>query len=150
MPYTSSDARYRGFCAAIAAAGLDPSAMPVERSTINRQHAAIAGRALLTAHPDLTAVFAHSDVQALGLLDAARELELRVPEDLSVMGFDGLEVSEWAGLTTVAQPLFESGKRGAELLLEVLAGSPSGGRVEWLELAVVERTSTGPAPKERS
>ena len=148
MPYTSSDARYRGFCSAIAAAGLDPAAMPVARSTIDRVDAARSAENLLRTNPDLTAVFAHSDVQALGVLDAARELGLSVPRDLSVMGFDGIEVSEWAGLTTVRQPLFDSGKRGAELLLELLAGAPVAGSIHWLDLTVLDRATTGPVAGE--
>ena len=67
-------------------------------------------------------VFAASDVQAIGVLEAARAAGLRVPEDLSVVGFDDIEISAYVGLTTVRQPLFDSGYLGAQLLLDALEG----------------------------
>src|SRR5699024_1439924 len=91
-----------------------------------------------------TAIFACSDTQALGALEAAKALGLRVPEDLSVVGFDDVEVASYVGLTTVRQPLFESGKRGAELLLETLAGGGPDVRTEVLPLELVVRSTTGP------
>ena len=91
-----------------------------------------------------TAVFAASDVQALGVLEAARGLRIDVPEQLSVIGFDDIEIASYAGLTTVRQPLFESGRRGAELLLHALAGEPSPERVEPWPLDLVVRGTTRP------
>jgi len=92
-----------------------------------------------------TAIFACSDDQALGVLAAASDLGLRVPEDLSVVGFDDVEIASYVGLTTVRQPLFESGRVGAELLLEALAGD---GDVESraLDLELMVRRTTGPPP----
>ena len=69
-----------------------------------------------------TAIFAASDLQALAMLDALEALGARVPDDLSVVGFDDVELARYAGLTTVAQPLEDSGTRGAELLLAALEG----------------------------
>ena len=69
-----------------------------------------------------TAVFAASDLQALAMLDALDARGARVPDDLSVVGFDDVELARYAGLTTVAQPLEDSGTRGAELLLSALEG----------------------------
>ena len=62
-----------------------------------------------------TAIFAASDDQAVGVLDAAEAVGVAVPDDLSVVGFDDVEIARYVGLTTVAQPLEESGARGAEL-----------------------------------
>ena len=92
-----------------------------------------------------TAVFAASDVQALGVLEAARILGIDVPEELSVIGFDDIEIAAYVGLTTVRQPLFESGRRGAELLLQALAGEPAPAHVETLPLDLVVRSTTRPA-----
>ena len=75
---------------------------------------------LLAAADRPTAVFASSDVQALGVLEAARAAGLDVPGDVSVVGFDDVEVSGYVGLTTVRQPLFESGKVAARILLAAL------------------------------
>jgi len=67
-----------------------------------------------------TAVFAYSDTMAFGVLEAAQQRGLAVPGDLSVVGFDDVEVAQYFRLTTVRQPLYESGARGAELLLEAM------------------------------
>ena len=64
-----------------------------------------------------TAIFAASDTQALGVIAAAHEAGLHVPDDLSVIGYDDIEAADYVGLTTVRQQLFESGRRGAEILL---------------------------------
>jgi DNA-binding LacI/PurR family transcriptional regulator len=91
-----------------------------------------------------TAIFAASDTQALGVLEAARGLSVSVPDDLSVVGFDDIEISSYVGLTTVRQPLFRSGLRGAQLLLETLAGQPLATRSETLPLDLVLRGTTRP------
>jgi DNA-binding LacI/PurR family transcriptional regulator len=98
---------------------------------------------LLALEERPTAVFAGSDRQALGVLEAAEEAGLRVPEDLSVVGFDDVEVARYAGLTTVAQPLEESGARGAKLLLGSLEGKDGGAERLGLRL-VVRRTTAAP------
>jgi DNA-binding LacI/PurR family transcriptional regulator len=87
-------------------------------------------------------VFAASDVQALGVLEAARALGVDVPDQLSVIGFDDIEIASYVGLTTVRQRLFDSGRRGAELLLQALAGEPAPVRVETLPLDLVARGTT--------
>ncbi|MFI5039066.1 MAG: substrate-binding domain-containing protein, partial [Solirubrobacterales bacterium] len=86
-----------------------------------------------------TAIFAASDVQAMGVLQAAEELGVRVPEDLAVIGFDDVEEAAVLGLTTVRQPLRETGARGVELLLSAIEGRESPPVEELAPLAVVER-----------
>lgn len=68
-----------------------------------------------------TAIFAPSDTQALGVLKAARERGVDVPRELAVVGFDDVEIADYIGLTTVRQPLEESGRIAVELLLARLA-----------------------------
>ncbi len=65
-----------------------------------------------------TAVFISSDIQAAGALKAIRERGLSVPEDIAIMGFDGVELSEYLGLTTMKQPMFEMGMIAVERLIE--------------------------------
>ena len=77
----------------------------------------LAARLLLARPIGRRAIFAASDTQALGVISAAHEVGLHVPDDLSVVGYDDIEVADYVGLTTVRQQLFESGRRGAELLL---------------------------------
>ena len=83
-----------------------------------------AGPELLRCPDRPTAVFAGNDLQALGLYEAARELGLRIPEDLSVVGFDDLPVARWVGppLTTVRQPLMEMAEAAAQLVVGLARG----------------------------
>jgi LacI family transcriptional regulator len=96
-----------------------------------------------------TAIFAGSDQQAFGVYEAARQRGLRIPDDLSVVGFDDLPVSRWASppLTTVRQPLTEMGSTAAQMLGELIDLAPlRTNRVE-LSTELRVRESTAP-PKE--
>jgi LacI family transcriptional regulator len=77
---------------------------------------------LLRSKAEFTAVFASSDEMAAGVLSAAYQHGIKVPEQLSVIGYDNLQISEMSipPLTTVAQPLFEMGKLAAEMLLKMI------------------------------
>jgi DNA-binding LacI/PurR family transcriptional regulator len=108
-----------------------------------REAAALARDLLNLAHPP-TAVFAASDLQALAMIEAFEELGKRVPQDLSVVGFDDVELARYAGLTTVAQPLARSGMRGAELLLAALDGTEVPEPKQHLPLELVVRGTTRP------
>ena len=146
--FASSRDRTRGYERALADAGIDTRPEYLREGT-QRDHVArsIAIDLLRLPHRP-TAVFAASDQQALGVLEAARILGIRVPEELSVVGFDDVEVAAYVGLTTVRQPLFESGRRGAELLLEMLGGNEPAEepRTEQLPVEVVVRTTTAAPP----
>lgn len=78
---------------------------------------------LLAAEPRPTAVFAANDVIAFGALDAARRVGVDVPTELSIVGFDDIDMAGWEGfnLTTVRQPLAEMGRAAAKLLIERIA-----------------------------
>lgn len=97
---------------------------------------------LLDAPTPPDAIYAASDTQAIGVLSAARQRGLAVPGDLAVMGFDDIEMAEFVGLTTVGQPLKESGRRAVEVLLGQLADA--GRPVEELAvpLTLRERVTT--------
>lgn len=139
----SSARRRAGYEQALAAAGvaLDPAL--VRRGPHGREAAAAITRELLESDTPPTGLFAASDTQAVGALEAADAVGAAVPGDLSVVGYDDIELARYAGLTTVAQPLEESGRRGAELLLAALGGDPATGRQ--LPVALVVRATTGPA-----
>ena len=146
LGFTSSAARERGFHETMAAAGLAVGPGDVRHSPHVRTVARDLAGELLAGDDRPTAVFAASDTQALGVLEAARAAGLAVPGDVSVVGFDDIEVSSYAGLTTVRQPLFESGRIATGLLLESLAAEEPLGESELrldLEL-VVRRTTAGP------
>ena len=143
--FTSSTKRERGYGEVLAAAGIKPRRSFVRYGAHDRTVARGLAARLLALRPPPTAVFASSDVQAFGVLEAARAAGLTVPGDLSVVGFDDIEVSSYAGLTTVRQPLFESGRLGARVLLDALAGESRPAPVRHpLPLELIVRTTTAP------
>ncbi len=150
LGFTSSGARERGYVETMAEAGLTVRPGDIVHGPHVRNVARHLANELLAADDRPTAVFAASDTQALGVLEAARGAELDVPRDLSVVGFDDIEVSSYAGLTTVRQPLFESGRRATEVLLDSLAAEEPFGECEVrLDLALVVRSTTAPPPSTR-
>jgi DNA-binding LacI/PurR family transcriptional regulator len=67
-----------------------------------------------------TAIFAASDTQALGVIEALRQMGLQVPEDVSVVGYDDIEAASYIGLTTIHQPLYQSGEEAVAALLQLI------------------------------
>lgn len=118
--------RFRGYCRA-----LEEHNLPIHQNWHNfgKHTEAVAREQALEVLQCATrpsAIFASSDTKALGVLAAARELNLRVPQDIAVIGFDDITVGRYAGLTTVNQSLYESGLIGTEKMLALLTGRPSG------------------------
>jgi LacI family transcriptional regulator len=85
-----------------------------------------ATKELLKKHSDIDGIFAGNDYMAVGVLKAAEQLGIRIPEDLSLVGFDGIQLSQLTSpeLTTMAQPIYQLGYTAAELLLEMIEGKP--------------------------
>jgi LacI family transcriptional regulator, galactose operon repressor len=137
--------RTRGYERALAAAGIEVRPEYVREGTRLPHVARAIARELLSMPDRPTAIFAASDTQALGVLEAARASGISVPEHLSVVGFDDIEVAGYVGLTTVRQPLEESGRRGARLLLDALESGSAAPLGELLPLELVVRGTTGPA-----
>lgn len=105
---------------------------------------------LLKSGRDFTALFAFNDISAIGAIRALREADLRVPEDVSVVGFDDIQSAAYQnpGLTTVRQPLREMGRIAAETLLRRIRQSgkePHGGET-MVEPELIVRESTCPVP----
>jgi LacI family transcriptional regulator len=99
-----------------------------------------ANQLLNLSHPP-TAIFAAADFQAMVLLKLAADRGLKVPQDLAVLGFDGLETAEFMGLTTINQSLVDSGRIAAELLLTQLTDASRSVQQIKLPLTLVERES---------
>jgi DNA-binding LacI/PurR family transcriptional regulator len=150
--FTATAQREQGYRSVLADAGVELDESLVRYCEHDRQLARSVGTDLLQRRDRPTAIFASSDVQAAGVLLAAGDLGLDVPGDVSVIGFDDIEISSYAQLTTVRQPLFESGRLGAELLLARLDVVPPGveaAPVHELPLELVVRSTTGRAPRPR-
>ncbi|MFJ4840985.1 LacI family DNA-binding transcriptional regulator [Streptomyces sp. NPDC088746] len=143
-----SSARVAGHHAALAAAGI-----PRRPEYVRYGHFAASGaRSAMLELLDLTvpptAVFVCSDAMALGVYAAVAERGLRVPQDISVVGFDDLPEARWVSpaLTTVRQPLSAMGAAGLRLLVRLVEGeAPTNARIE-LPTELVVRRSTAPPP----
>ncbi len=142
--FTSSRDRYQGYRQALAAAHVAFRAEYHRQGEHGRYEARRLATQLLSLPDRPTAIFAASDTQAMGVLEAARDADLRVPDDLSVVGYDDIEVAEYLGLTTIRQLLFESGKRGVELLLETLESPPTKPVCEVMPTELIVRATTAP------
>jgi LacI family xylobiose transport system transcriptional regulator len=139
--------RQAGYEEAMAAAGvaIDPALVRYGHLIVEDGHRHAADLLRLPDRP--TAVFAFNDLQAMGVYQAAREAHVRIPEDLSVVGFDDVPVAGWLGpaLTTIRQPLTDMGAAAATMVIARAAGEPTDVRVE-LPTTLVVRGSTCPAP----
>ncbi|WP_327313104.1 LacI family DNA-binding transcriptional regulator [Streptomyces sp. NBC_01235] len=139
-------ARMDGYRSAMQAAGLPVDPELVVHAPLTQEDGCVVARSLLTQPDRPTAIFAANDLQALGVYQAAREAGLRIPDDLSVVGFDDLPVAAWVDppLTTVHQPLTEMAAAATELALTLGRGeeAPQVG----LEIAttLTVRDSTAP------
>jgi LacI family transcriptional regulator len=139
-------ARLAGYRAGLAAAGVEADERLVVATSFDREGGALAVDELLDARLDVSAIACANDLLALGAMTRLRERGLRIPEDVSVAGFDDISVAAITApsLSTVRLPLRELGARGwafAERLLEGDRPEP-----EILPTTLVLRGSTGPAP----
>jgi LacI family transcriptional regulator len=142
--FISSRDRYSGYRKALEAAGIPLRPEYYAEGQHGRREARQLAKKMLSLSDRPTAIFAASDTQAVGVLEAAREAGLRVPEDLSIIGYDDIEVADILGLTTMRQLLFESGLRGVELLLETLEDPQIEAVHEALPTELIVRGSTAP------
>lgn len=137
-------ARVDGYRAAMDAAGLPVGPDLVRVSTLYVEGGLRDGAALLRLPDPPTAIFTANDLQAMGVYQAALQAGVRIPEDLSVVGFDDLSFAAWAvpPLTTVRQPLVRMGSVAAEMVIALAGGEPlAENRVE-LATSLVVRDST--------
>lgn len=144
-----SRARVDGFRSAHADAGVEVDPSLVRFGTFEVEGGYRYGYELLSRPDRPTAIFAGSDLQALGVLRAARDLRLEVPRDVSVVGYDNLPLMQWItpSLTTVDQPLHEMARAATRIVVALGRGeAPPPLRVE-LATDLVVRESTAPPPR---
>jgi DNA-binding LacI/PurR family transcriptional regulator len=140
--FVSSRDRCQGYRQALDEAGIPFRPEYHCQGQHGREPAKEMARDLLTLPDPPTAIFAASDIQAIGVLEAAQDAGLRVPEDLSVIGYDDIETAEHMHLTTIRQPLFALGVEGVELLLDSIANPPPSPRRVLLPVELVVRGTT--------
>ena len=114
----------KGFKRALREAGVSIAPEYIQEGRFDRLSGYEKGLMLLQFSPRPTAIVAANDLVALGVLAALREMGLRCPEDVSLVGFDDQEIASFTNpaLTTVAQPAYQMGARAAALLFERLRG----------------------------
>jgi LacI family transcriptional regulator len=144
--WIATEERVRGYHAALAAAGILPEPELVVDANFEIVEGLRAARRLLDLHEPPTAIFAFNDNIAIGVLQAARERGIGIPDDLSVIGFDDVEAAEIVTprLTTVRQPLEEMGRMAVSLLERLIEGQRMDALHVELRTQLVVRETTAP------
>lgn len=139
-------ARLHGYRAALAEAGIPYDPALVRSTDFDHGEALRAARQVLDRSERPTALFAASDAQALGALEAARQLGIAVPRELSIMSFDDTQVAAMASppLSAVRQPFRELGQEATRVLLHLAEGRPLATRRREFATELVVRMSTAP------
>lgn len=142
-------ARLHGYNAALDTAGITPDPQLVRSGDFGFELGRKEALDLLELPDRPTGIFAGNDYTAFGVVEAARIRGLRVPEDLSVVGFDDVAISRWAAppLTTVHQPLVKMGRVACQTLLSMAAGErPESDRIELATELIVRELTASPPP----
>ncbi|MGH8194377.1 MAG: LacI family DNA-binding transcriptional regulator [Woeseiaceae bacterium] len=128
----------------------EPCKLTVQQGFCTFDSGVRAAKELLSLDPRPTAIFAANDDMAAGVIYEAQERGLRVPDDLSIAGFDDTLLASriWPGLTTVRQPTREMGQTAARILIDRVMGRTLEGAAP-IPTELVVRKSTGPAPRGR-
>ncbi|MGX9417998.1 DNA-binding transcriptional regulator CytR [Vibrio sp. WJH972] len=105
-----------------------------------------AAKQLLNLPVPPTAIFCHNDMMAIGVIQEAKRMGLKIPQDLSVVGFDDIKFAQYCDppLTTVAQPKYEIGRQAMLMMLEVLRGNDVRAGSRLLETELIIRESVAP------
>jgi LacI family transcriptional regulator len=141
-------ARVDGTRAALLDAGIDPATLPVIETPYSVDNGKAALKALMKGPTPPTAVLCGNDVLAVGAVKAAKDLGLRVPQDLSITGFDDIELANLSepALTTVHVPHRQMGRRAAEILVQMITADEKPNQIDPLETYIVMRDTLA-APK---
>jgi LacI family transcriptional regulator len=131
-----------GFRQALALAGVPLPDAYVSLEAFGMEQARQQAHQLLELTQPPTAIYAASDTQAIGVISAARERGMSIPDDLAVMGFDDIEIAAFIGLTTIGQPLKAAGQQAVELLLARLGEDERTVQHYALPLTLRQRTTT--------
>jgi LacI family transcriptional regulator len=140
--------RFEGFQAAFASEGLEWRERLVTVETTTHATGVALGRGLKASHPDATAVFATADILAIGIMEGLAESGFSVPSDVSVLGFDDLDLSRYVTpkLTTIAQDIPQKAGIAVRQLLAAIEGREHLTDPITLDVRLIERDSTGSPP----
>jgi len=147
LQFSSTIYRYEGYCEALQEAGIEVYPKYRREGEHGRREAKLLAIDMLQQDDPPTAIFASSDTKAIGILDAARELNICVPEQLSVVGYDDIRDAEYVKLTTVKQPLFKAGRMAGERIVQLIEDPESVLDETFLPLELVIRETAAPPLK---
>ena len=141
--------RFQGFCDAFTDRGLSYDRTLYRETRFSFEAGYNAARAFFAERPDATALFAMSDTVAVGAIRALRDLGKSVPEDISVIGFDGVDIGRFTlpRLTTVEQPVEEIARRSVNLLLDMMEKEAAPRHI-LVEASFRRRESVAPCARE--
>jgi DNA-binding LacI/PurR family transcriptional regulator len=140
--FVSMNFRFDGYRQALEEAGIPFRPDYQSEGELGGREAYEKARALLSLPEKPTSVFAASDTHAVGVLKAAHDLGIKVPEGLSVVGYDDIRDAEYLNLTTIRQHLFEMGVKGAQMLMTSLDGQIDSPRKISLPVELIVRGTT--------
>lgn len=144
--FTASRDRFLGYRNALEGAGIPFNPNYLKTGPHAKRYAKELAIELLNASNPPTAIFTASDTFAIGVLQAAKELNIRVPDQLSVVGYDDIEIAQYLNLTTVRQPLYESGKLAIHHLIKTINFPLSPIMQKDLEIKLTVRNTTAVPP----
>ncbi len=143
-PYSlhATEQRFNGFNTYLSENGfkVDPVNVSLHQFGMSFSVEAVKKILLMENRPE--AIFAASDIQAVGVIKAAREMNLNVPEDIAVIGFDDIDLADYMGITTINQSLDQSGQTAVELLIEQIKNPFASVKHISYQLKIIERYST--------
>ncbi|MCF7504680.1 MULTISPECIES: DNA-binding transcriptional regulator CytR [Vibrio] len=138
--------RQQGYQQALRRAGVSMNPAYSTVGDFTFEAGAKAVRQLLALPEQPTAIFCHNDAMAIGAIQEAKKLGLRVPQDLSIVGFDDIQFAQYCDppLTTISQPRYEIGRQAMLMMLDLLKGNDVQAGSRLLEAKLVVRGSTAP------
>lgn len=142
LHFSSTASRYKGYCRALKEAGVEIEAQYQIQGPHGRTEAREMALKMMSLPNPPTAIFAASDTQAIGVLDAAKQMGVSVPDDLSVIGYDDIRDADYVNLTTIKQPLYESGIEGGKALLNLIESGETEPMETILPVSLVVRGTT--------
>jgi LacI family transcriptional regulator len=137
----SSNRRLKGYCEALEKAGLPVDEALIASGDYTTETGISGARQLLALENPPTAIFASNDQMAMGVYQVAEEMGRKIPDDLSVVGFDNITESKYMGLTTVDQFISEMGYVATQMLIKLINGVPLEDQTYRMQTQLVIRNS---------
>ncbi|GAA0469537.1 LacI family DNA-binding transcriptional regulator [Alkalibacillus silvisoli] len=139
----NSEERYEGYIEVVNGRDWFQDSFVVSGNFEQKQAAQVT-KQLLNKHPEIDGIFAGNDAMAVGVLKAAESLNLKVPEDLAIIGFDGIDLTEMTSpeLTTLSQPIYQMSRDAAKALITLIEGKTIKQKENLFPLQLLKRQST--------